>query len=195
MGKAIRVLIVDDSALVRKTLTEIIDQDPQLEVMAVAADPYFAARHILSEVPDVITLDIEMPRMDGISFLKRLMARHPVPVVVISSLTQNGSDLALKALDLGATEIVAKSEIRNTREHLNETRIRITGCHQGGIHDTGTPFTKNATSITREATASKGCHNRSKSFLVLPHNGQGNRSWCIHWWYGGTALFPWGNTC
>lgn len=126
MGKAIRVLIVDDSALVRKTLTEIIDQDPQLEVMAVAADPYFAARHILSEVPDVITLDIEMPRMDGISFLKRLMARHPVPVVVISSLTQNGSDLALKALDLGATEIVAKSEIRNTREHLNETRIRIT---------------------------------------------------------------------
>src|SRR5690606_38452375 len=120
MGKVIRVLVVDDSALVRKTLKEIINEDPQLEVMGVASDPFFAAKHILNEVPDVITLDVEMPRMDGLSFLKTLMARHPVPVVVISSLTQHGSDLSLKALDLAAIEIVAKSEIRNTREHLKE---------------------------------------------------------------------------
>ena len=125
MGKVIRVLVIDDSALVRQTLSEIINQDPQLEVMAVAADPFFAAKHILSEIPDVITLDVEMPRMDGLSFLKTLMARHPLPVVVISSLTQNGSELALRALELGAIEIVAKSEIRNTREHLHETRIRV----------------------------------------------------------------------
>jgi len=119
-------LVIDDSALVRQTLSEIIDDDPQLEVMAKAADPYFAARYILNEVPDVITLDVEMPRMDGLSFLKTLMARYPVPVVIISSLTQNGTQLALKAMELGAIEVVAKSEIRNTKEHLVETKIRIT---------------------------------------------------------------------
>lgn len=126
MKKPIRVLVIDDSALVRQTLSDIIEDDPQLEVMAKAADPYFAARHILKEVPDVITLDVEMPRMDGLSFLKTLMARYPVPVVIISSLTQNGTQLALKAMELGAVEVVAKSEIRNTKEHLVETKIRIT---------------------------------------------------------------------
>lgn len=126
MKKSIKVLVCDDSALVRQTLTEIINSDPQLEVMGTAADPYFAAQKIRSEIPDVITLDIEMPRMDGLTFLKTLMAQYPVPVVIISSLTQKGSHLALRALELGAIEIVAKSEIRNTREHLEESKIRIT---------------------------------------------------------------------
>ncbi len=126
MKKSIKVLVCDDSALVRQTLTEIINSDPQLEVMGTAADPYFAAQKIRSEIPDVITLDVEMPRMDGLTFLKSLMAQYPVPVVIISSLTQNGSHLALRALELGAIEIVAKSEIRNTKEHLEESKIRIT---------------------------------------------------------------------
>lgn len=126
MKKLIKVLVVDDSALVRQTLTDIISSDPQLKVIGRAADPYFAAQHIRKEVPDVITLDVEMPRMDGLTFLKTLMTQYPVPVVIISSLTQRGSQLALKAMDLGAVEIVAKSEIRNTREYLEESRIRIT---------------------------------------------------------------------
>lgn len=126
MAREIKVLVIDDSALVRQTLCEIIEDDPKLTVIGKASDPYFAAQHILKEIPDVITLDIEMPRMDGLSFLRTLMTRHPVPVVIISSLTQHGSQLALKALDLGAVEIVAKSEIRNTKEFLQETKIRIT---------------------------------------------------------------------
>jgi two-component system chemotaxis response regulator CheB len=126
MKKSIKVLVIDDSALVRQTLTEIINTDDQLEVVGTAGDPYFAAQKIRSFIPDVITLDVEMPRMDGLTFLKTLMAQYPIPVVIISSLTQNGSQLALRALDLGAVEIVAKSEIRNTKEHLEEARIRIT---------------------------------------------------------------------
>jgi two-component system chemotaxis response regulator CheB len=126
MKKLIKVLVIDDSALVRQTLTEIINSDPQLEVVDTAADPYFAAQKLKNFIPDVITLDVEMPRMDGLTFLKSLMLRYPIPVVIISSLTQKGSDLALRALDLGAVEIVAKSEIRNTKEHLEESQIRIT---------------------------------------------------------------------
>lgn len=126
MKKSIKVLVIDDSALVRQTLTEIINSDTQLEVVGTAGDPYLAAQKIRSFIPDVITLDVEMPRMDGLTFLKSLMAQYPIPVVIISSLTQNGSRLALRALDLGAVEIVAKSEIRNTKEHLEESRIRIT---------------------------------------------------------------------
>ncbi|MEJ1237168.1 chemotaxis response regulator protein-glutamate methylesterase [Chryseolinea sp. T2] len=126
MKKSIKVLVIDDSALVRQTLTDIINSDEQLEVVGTAGDPYFAAQKIRSFIPDVITLDVEMPRMDGLTFLKTLMAQYPIPVVIISSLTQNGSQLALRALDLGAVEIVAKSEIRSTKEHLEESRIRIT---------------------------------------------------------------------
>jgi len=126
MKKSIKVLVIDDSALVRQTLTEIINSDSQLEVVGTAADPFFAAQKIKSFIPDVITLDVEMPRMDGLTFLKTLMAQYPIPVVIISSLTQQGSSLALRALDQGAVEIVAKSEIRNTKEHLEDSRIRIT---------------------------------------------------------------------
>lgn len=126
MKKLIKVLVIDDSALVRQTLTDIIDSDTHLQVIGTAGDPYFAAQKIKAFIPDVITLDVEMPRMDGLTFLKTLMAQYPIPVVIISSLTQNGGQLALRALDLGAVEIVAKSEIRNTKEHLAESRIRIT---------------------------------------------------------------------
>ncbi len=126
MKRPIKVLIIDDSALVRQTLKEIIESDPQLEVMDTAGDPYLAAQKIRQNIPDVITLDIEMPRMDGLTFLKALMAQYPIPVVIISSLTQSGSQLALRALDLGAIEIVAKSEVTNTKEHLENSRIRVT---------------------------------------------------------------------
>jgi two-component system, chemotaxis family, protein-glutamate methylesterase/glutaminase len=126
MRRSIKVLIIDDSALVRRTLADIIHSDPELEVAGTAADPYFAAKKIRQALPDVITLDIEMPRMDGITFLKTLMAQFPVPVVIISSITQSGGELALRALELGAVEIITKAEIKNTKEHLQETCIRIT---------------------------------------------------------------------
>jgi two-component system chemotaxis response regulator CheB len=126
MKKSIKVLVIDDSALVRQTLTEIINSDTELEVVGTASDPFFAAQKIKSFIPDVITLDVEMPRMDGLTFLKTLMAQFPIPVVIISSLTQRGSELAWRAFELGAVEIVAKSEIRNTKEHLEESCIRIT---------------------------------------------------------------------
>jgi two-component system chemotaxis response regulator CheB len=86
--KKIRVLIVDDSAVVRQTLAEILSSDPRIEVMATASDPFVAAERIRSELPDVITLDVEMPKMDGITFLQKIMSQHPIPVVMCSSLTE-----------------------------------------------------------------------------------------------------------
>lgn len=104
----IRVLIVDDSAVVRKVLTERLSRERDIEVVGSAVDPYVARDRILELEPDVLTLDIEMPRMDGLEFLERLMVHRPMPVVVVSSLSQNGSDAALRALELGAVEVVPK---------------------------------------------------------------------------------------
>ena len=120
----IRVLIVDDSSLVRQTLSDIIEADPQLAVMGTAADPFIAAERIKNEIPDVITLDVEMPRMDGITFLQKIMSQRPIPVVICSSLAEKGSDTALKALEYGALEIIQKPKI-GTKNFLEESRIRI----------------------------------------------------------------------
>lgn len=108
MSKKIRVLIVDDSAVVRQSLTHILNSDKYIEVIGTAADPYFAAKKITGEKPDVITLDIEMPRMDGLTFLKKIMSQHPIPCVIISSLTIRGAQTTLKAFEYGAVEIIAK---------------------------------------------------------------------------------------
>lgn len=104
----IRVLIVDDSAIVRKILSEALAGEPDLEVVGTAPDPYVARDKILSLHPDVLTLDIEMPRMDGITFLKKLMLFHPLPVILISSLAQPTCRLAVEALEFGAVEVLAK---------------------------------------------------------------------------------------
>jgi len=122
--KKIRVLIVDDSAVVRQTLEEILSSDPDIEVMGTAADPFIAADKMKQEVPDVITLDVEMPRMDGIKFLHIIMSQHPIPVVMCSSLTEKGSETALKAMEYGAIEIIEKPRI-GTKQFLEESRIRI----------------------------------------------------------------------
>jgi two-component system chemotaxis response regulator CheB len=124
MGKKIKVLIIDDSAVVRQTLQDILSSDPQIEVMATAQDPYAAAEKLKHEIPDVITLDVEMPRMDGITFLQKLMTQHPIPVVICSSLTETGSETALKALEYGAVEIIQKPKL-GTRQFLEESRIHI----------------------------------------------------------------------
>ena len=108
LTRKIRVLIVDDSAVVRHIAQETLEADPEIEVIGRAADPY-AARDLLKTLsPDVITLDLEMPKMDGLTFLRLLMAHKPVPVVVMSSLSQRGSDYAIEALRLGAIEVIGK---------------------------------------------------------------------------------------
>lgn len=104
----IRVLVVDDSAMVRKALTDELGKFNDIEVVGTAVDPYIARDRILELKPDVLTLDIEMPRMDGLTFLEKLMAHHPMPVVVVSSLTTERADMALRALSLGAVAVVAK---------------------------------------------------------------------------------------
>ena len=104
----IRVLIVDDSALVRKILSEELGKQGDIEVVATAPDPYVAREKIARLRPDVVTLDVEMPRMDGLSFLAKLMRHFPLPVVVLSSLTPKHSDAAVRALALGAVDVIGK---------------------------------------------------------------------------------------
>lgn len=107
----IRVLIIDDSALMRKLLTEILSADPAFEVVGAAHDPVMARDMIKSTSPDVLTLDVEMPRMDGLTFLRNLMRLRPMPVVMVSSLTERGADATLSALALGAIDFVAKPKL------------------------------------------------------------------------------------
>jgi two-component system chemotaxis response regulator CheB len=107
-GRKIKVLVVDDSAIVRKILTDAISGEPDLEVVGTAPDPYIARDKILALEPDVLTLDIEMPRMDGLTFLTKVMRHHPMPVIVISSLGQASCQATLDALRMGAVEVLAK---------------------------------------------------------------------------------------
>ncbi len=124
MAAIIKVLIIDDSAVVRQTMSEILSSDPGINVIATAADPLIAAERLRNEIPDVITLDIEMPRMDGLTFLKKLMAQHPIPVVICSSLTGSGSETAMKALEYGAVDIIQKPRL-GTKQFLEESKVRI----------------------------------------------------------------------
>jgi two-component system chemotaxis response regulator CheB len=122
LQKKIRVLVVDDSAVVRRMISEALSQDPEIEVVGAACDPYVARDMILQLEPDVLTLDIEMPRMDGLTFLKVLKEHRPMPVVIVSSLTPAGSQLALRAMELGAVDVMAKQSaawnIGSLREQL-----------------------------------------------------------------------------
>src|SRR3569623_2118078 len=111
VSKKIKVLVVDDSALIRQLLTSLLAEDAQIEVVGAAADPYAAREKIKTLQPDVLTLDVEMPRMDGLTFLRNLMRLHPMPVVMVSSLTANGADVTLEALSLGAVDFVTKPKL------------------------------------------------------------------------------------
>ena len=124
MNPKIKVLVVDDSAVVRQTLVDIFSSDPEIQVVGSARDPYLAAEKIREVIPDVITLDVEMPRMDGITFLQKIMAQRPIPVVMCSSLTDKGSETALKALEYGAVEIIEKPKL-GVKQFLEESKIII----------------------------------------------------------------------
>ncbi len=120
----IRVLIVDDSASVRQTLEAVLADAGDIRVIGTAADPFIAVKRIQEEVPDVIILDVEMPRMDGITFLRKIMAQKPIPVIICSTLTEEGSQMLLEALEAGAVDVLPKPRI-DTRQFLQESRVRI----------------------------------------------------------------------
>ena len=127
-GRPVRVLVVDDSALVRTLMTELLGADPGIEVVGAAADPYIARDKIKQLEPDVITLDVEMPRMDGLSFLRNLMRLRPMPVVMVSTLTRAGAQVTLDALALGAVDFVAKPTLdvaRGLAGHAEELAAKI----------------------------------------------------------------------
>lgn len=124
IGRPIRVLIVDDSALIRQVLSELLGSDPDIDVVGTAADPLIARERIKALNPDVITLDIEMPKMDGLAFLQKIMALRPTRVVMVSSLTQAGADTALQALELGAIDYVGKPLV-DLRRGLGEMRAEL----------------------------------------------------------------------
>src|SRR5512138_3452096 len=127
-GAKVRVVIVDDSALIRHLLTEIINETGDLEVVGAAPDPLIAREMIRSLNPDVITLDVEMPKMDGLSFLERLMRLRPMPVLMVSSLTDAGAEITLRALELGAVDFVSKPKIdieRGVRDYAREITDKL----------------------------------------------------------------------
>lgn len=124
-GKKIGVLIIDDSAVVRKLLTAILSSDPEIEVVGTAVDAHVAREKIKRLHPDVLTLDVEMPKMDGITFLRNLMRLHPMPVIMVSTLTEKGANVTLDALDYGAVDFVCKPkiDISNTLEDYSAELI------------------------------------------------------------------------
>jgi two-component system, chemotaxis family, protein-glutamate methylesterase/glutaminase len=124
----VRVLIVDDSVVMRQLLATLLAADPEIEVVGTAADPHIARERIKALNPDVITLDVEMPHMDGLTFLRKIMALRPTPVVMISTLTQRGAETTLEALEIGAVDFVAKptTDLANTlAEHASELQRKI----------------------------------------------------------------------
>jgi two-component system, chemotaxis family, protein-glutamate methylesterase/glutaminase len=149
-----KVLIVDDSSLMRQLLTEILSSDPELEVIGTAADPFIAREKIKALNPDVLTLDIEMPRMDGLTFLEKLMRGHPMPVVMISSLTERGAETTLRALSLGAIDYVSKPKLdvsSGTIEQSSEIIAKVKAAAKVKVRGVNTP-------VTVPVELAAGCH-------------------------------------
>ncbi len=161
--KKIRVLVVDDSAVVRRMISDALSQDPEIEVVGTACDPYVARDMILQCEPDVLTLDIEMPRMDGLTFLKILQEHRPMPVVIVSSLTTAGSKLAMRALELGAVDVVAKQNsawnIGSLREQLAH---RVKGAARARLS-----LLRPATPANSAKESSAGIHFSPRQILVI----------------------------
>jgi len=182
---AIRVLIVDDSATARAVLREILESDPAIEVVATASDAYVARDKIVELKPDVVCLDVEMPRMDGITFLKRLMHYMPVPVVMVSSLTQNGARTTLEALEAGAVDFVGKPHshiydgVETMREELLSkikmaSRVRVRQRALESIQQANTTSLAETTNKILAIGASTGGTEALKDVLMgLPRNAPG----------------------
>ena len=149
-----KVLVVDDSSLMRQLLTEILSLDPELEVIGTASDPFVAREKIKALNPDVLTLDIEMPRMDGLTFLEKLMRGHPMPVVMISSLTERGAETTLRALSLGAVDYVSKPKLdvsNGTIEQTSEIIAKVKAAARVKVRGV-------TTAVTGPVELASGCH-------------------------------------
>jgi two-component system chemotaxis response regulator CheB len=133
MSARIKVLIVDDSAVVRQVLTAVLAQDPGIEVIGAALDPVFAMTHMRTQWPDVIVLDVEMPRMDGITFLKKIMAERPTPVVICSTLTEKGAETTMQALAAGATSIIPKPKM-GLKQFFQDSADDLVGAVRAAAH-------------------------------------------------------------
>lgn len=159
VSRRIKVLIVDDSAVVRQTLKDILSSDPEIEVVGAAADPFLAADKINADRPDVITLDVEMPRMDGITFLRKLMAQYPIPVVMCSSLTEKGAETTFKAMQYGAVEIINKPRL-GASSFLKESSVLICdavkAAAQARVRKLSFERTEIEPKLTADAILSKG---------------------------------------
>lgn len=150
--KKIRVLIVDDSASVRQTLSEMLGSEPDIEVMGTAADAFAAAKRIQAEIPDVIILDVEMPRMDGITFLRKIMMQRPMPVIICSSLTDAGSQKLVEAMEAGAVDVIAKPHIA-TKQFLMEARVRVSDAVRAAAHSKRRAPSARVGGVERKLTA------------------------------------------
>lgn len=165
-----RVIVVDDSALVRSMLTEIINRQSDMECIGAAADPLVAREMIRNMNPDVITLDVEMPRMDGIDFLSKLMRLRPMPVVMVSTLTERGADVTLKALELGAIDFVAKPKIGvadGLKQLANDITDKIRVASKARIHRL-----PSAPATTGTATSGAGAASKPAAPLVSASLGR-----------------------
>lgn len=184
MGK-LKVLIVDDSAIVRKIFTEVISRQPDLEVAGTAPDPYVARDKIVQNRPDVITLDLEMPRMDGLTFLKKIMHYYPLPVIIVSSLTPRGSKMALQALELGAVEVLAKPDgafsigklgVELVEKIRAAAHVRVTPQKPAEVHARGAklaPLTQTTDKIIVIGASTGGTEAIKEILLQLPANTPG----------------------
>lgn len=164
-GKKIRVLVVDDSAVVRRMITDALSKDPHIEVVGAAPDPYIARDMIQQFNPDVLTLDIEMPRMDGLTFLKILQQHHPIPVIVISSLSTAGSQAAMQALEAGAVDVLAKPNSAYSIGHLADQlamRVKSAAVSRRRVHSGST-----STIIRRTATSSPVISAHPRQLLLI----------------------------
>lgn len=176
MAEKIKVMIIDDSALVRQVVSEILKNDPKIEVIATAADPIFAEKYLEKQWPDVIILDIEMPRMDGITFLKKVMKEHPTPVVICSSLTDNGAGQTIAAMAAGAVGIITKPQI-GLKDFLNESAVALIDAVKSAavakVKKTIAPAAPSSGTITRTAaTAAQPSPKLSADAVIAPGNSR-----------------------
>jgi len=130
----INVLVVDDSAVVRQVVTEVLGEDPGINVIGAAADPLFALEKMKRQWPDVIVLDVEMPRMDGITFLKKIMAEHPTPVVICSTITREGAATTMQAFEAGAVAVVPKPDIGSRRQQMEDAASDLIHAVKSAAH-------------------------------------------------------------
>jgi two-component system chemotaxis response regulator CheB len=168
-GAPCRVLIVDDSAVVRQMLSEILASDPGIEVVGTAADPLLAREKIKRLAPDVITLDVEMPRMDGLAFLENLMRLHPLPVVMISSLTERGADTTLQALALGAVDFISKPKFdvaRGLQGYAEEIVGKVKMAARSRVRTLARPITPRITLDTVAAAPPRSIQFRTTDRLI-----------------------------